>query len=71
MFKFYAQPNYPDIKVWWRIFNTYYGPINIFKPTIAMSVYCRYKSKSILDPTMGWSYNCALTRGLRFSIEVS
>ena len=56
MYKYYTktQPNYPDIKIWWRIFNIYFGSINIFKPTIAMSVYCRYKPNSILDPTMGW-----------------
>ena len=56
MYKFYAKtkPNYSDIKIWWQISNIYFGSINIFKPTIAMSVYCKYKPNSILDFTMGW-----------------
>ena len=56
MFKYYTKthPNYYDIKIWWSIFRIYYSSIMIFKPTIAMSVYCKYKPKSILDPTMGW-----------------
>jgi hypothetical protein len=56
MIKYYkdTQPNYPEIKVWFRIFNLYYGSINQFKPLIAMGVYCRYKPKSVLDMTMGW-----------------
>jgi len=56
MFKHYADtsPNYPTIKIWWRIFNIYFGSINQFKPIIAMNVYCKYKPKSILDMTMGW-----------------
>lgn len=56
MIKYYkdTQPNYPLIKVWWRIFNIYYGSINQFKPLIAMGVYCKYKPKSVLDFTMGW-----------------
>ena len=56
MFKYYnkQQPDYPDISVWWRIFNMYFGSINIFKPSIAMGVYCKYKPQSVLDPTMGW-----------------
>ena len=55
MFEYYKNNNgMTDIKVWWRLFNLYCGSINIFKPTIAMFVYCKYKPKSILDPTMGW-----------------
>ena len=41
-------------QIWYRIFNIYYGSINIFKPTIAMMIYCRFKPKHILDYTMGW-----------------
>jgi hypothetical protein len=56
MIKYYkdTQPDYPLIKVWWRIFNVYYGSINQFKALIAMGVYCKYKPKSVLDFTMGW-----------------
>ena len=48
------QPSLTDTKIWYRIFNMYFGSINIFKATIAMNIYCKYKPKSILDFTMGW-----------------
>jgi hypothetical protein len=55
-FEYYRKkdPSYSNIKIWFRIFNLYFGAINIFKPIIAMSVYCKYKPTHILDPTMGW-----------------
>jgi hypothetical protein len=43
-----------DVKVWKRVMDIYFGSINIFRPLIAMDVYCRYKPKSVLDMTMGW-----------------
>jgi hypothetical protein len=49
-----TNPNYPEIKVWFRISNIYYSAISIFKPLIAMDIYCKYKPTSILDFTMGW-----------------
>jgi hypothetical protein len=39
---------------WFRLFNIYFGSINIFKPIIAMEIYCRFKPLNILDFTMGW-----------------
>ena len=35
-------------------FDLYYGSINIFKPLIAIKVYCLFKPTSILDFTAGW-----------------
>lgn len=46
--------NQNEIQIFWRIFNLYFGAINIFKPVIAMNVYCMYKPKCVLDMTMGW-----------------
>jgi hypothetical protein len=43
-----------SIKIWKRVMDLYFGSINIFRPLIAMDIYCRYKPKSILDMTMGW-----------------
>lgn len=37
-----------------KAFNLYYGSINIFKPLIAMQVYCLFKPTSVLDFTAGW-----------------
>jgi len=45
---------YNDEKVFFRISNLYYSAISIFKPLIAMKIYCLYKPTSILDFTMGW-----------------
>ena len=43
-----------DIKMWFRIYNLYYGAISVFRPSIAMSIYDRFKPTSVLDFTMGW-----------------
>ena len=47
-------PNTPVLKVWVRIFNLGFGSITIFRPLVAMGIYCRYKPTSVLDFTMGW-----------------
>jgi len=47
-------PEYSMNYIWYRVFNIYEGSVSIFKPVIAMDIYCRYKPKSILDFTMGW-----------------
>lgn len=46
--------NQNETQIFWRIFNLYFGAINIFKPVIAMNIYCKYKPKCVLDMTMGW-----------------
>ena len=43
-----------DIQMWFRIYNLYYGAISVFRPSIAMSIYDRFKPTSVLDFTMGW-----------------
>jgi len=43
-----------DIKMWFRIYNLYYGAISVFRPSIAMTVYQRFAPASVLDFTMGW-----------------
>ena len=45
---------YPEIKVWKRIYDLYYGSITLFRPLQAMEVYCRFKPTCVLDFTMGW-----------------
>jgi len=47
-------PSYPEEKIWFRISNLYFSAISIFKPLIAMNVYCKFKPTCILDFTMGW-----------------
>tara|TARA_E500000318_G_C3537360_1_gene203189 strand:+ start:366 stop:1280 length:915 start_codon:yes stop_codon:yes gene_type:complete len=36
------------------VFRLYFGTVSIFKPLIAMSVYCLFNPTSILDFTAGW-----------------
>ena len=45
---------YPDIKVMFRLSNLYFSSVSIFKPLIAMDLYCRFEPKCVLDFTMGW-----------------
>jgi len=45
---------YPEIKVMFRLSNLYFSSVSIFKPLIAMDVYCRFQPKCVLDFTMGW-----------------
>jgi len=58
MVEFYhrERPQTPPLKMWYRIFSLYFGSINSFKPSVALSVY-QMKTPNelrILDPTMGW-----------------
>jgi hypothetical protein len=46
--------NYDEAKIFFRLSNLYFTAISIFKPLIAMRIYCEYKPTSILDFTMGW-----------------
>jgi hypothetical protein len=43
-----------ESQLWFIIFRLYFGAANIFRPAIAMDIYCRFKPKSVLDMTMGW-----------------
>ncbi len=53
--KFYTDKGFVnDIKIFMRIVQLYFGSVNVFKPTTAMNVYCRFNPTSILDMTMGW-----------------
>ena len=57
MLKYYAKmgKNITDIRVWKYIFNLYFSSITIFRPVMAMEVYCRFPCRiAVLDPTMGW-----------------
>jgi len=57
MLEYYAKNrrNIAEIRVWKYIFNLYFGSITIFRPVMAMEVYCRFRPRiAVLDPTMGW-----------------
>jgi hypothetical protein len=55
MLKYYDSRNISQIRKWKYIFNLYFSSISIFRPVMAMEIYCKYSPKiAILDPTMGW-----------------
>ena len=55
MLDYYRSRNIAEIRKWKYIFNLYFSSISIFRPVMAMEVYCKYTPKiAILDPTMGW-----------------
>lgn len=41
-------------KEWSRLFQLYFGLPSVFRPVIAMEIYCKFEPTTILDPTMGW-----------------
>jgi len=52
---------YEEIEPWrnetwvmYRIFNLYFGSINIFQPHIAVSLFQRFKPTCVLSPCAGW-----------------
>jgi hypothetical protein len=56
LYKYYynRNKNANDIKFIADLMGLYFGRPHIFRPTIAMQIYCMYKPTSILDMTMGW-----------------
>lgn len=47
-------PKSNDIKLFYGVFQVYYGSISVFKPSISINIYERFKPNTILDFTMGW-----------------
>jgi hypothetical protein len=43
-----------EIQIYYKVFTMYYGSIYIFKPTLAIDIYNRFKPECVLDMTMGW-----------------
>jgi hypothetical protein len=54
MLQFYQNRKIDEIRKYKYIFNLYFSSISIFKPVVAMELYCRVHAKRVLDFTMGW-----------------
>lgn len=55
MLQYYRSRDIAEIRKWKYIFNLYFSSISIFRPVMAMEIYCKYTPKiAVLDPTMGW-----------------
>jgi 16S rRNA G966 N2-methylase RsmD len=44
----------PPLKAQYELFQLYYGSINSFKPSVAKSIYMKYKPTTVLDVSAGW-----------------
>jgi len=54
MLEFYKARNTDEIRKHKYTFNLYFSSITIFRPVMAMELYCKISAKRILDFTMGW-----------------
>lgn len=72
MLKYYGKK---DVKTWKKIMDIYFGSINIFRPIIAMNIYCIFQPKCVLDMTMGWGGRmigaCALNIPKYIGIDIN
>ena len=51
---FYQTRKIDEIRKYKYIYNLYFSSIAIFRPLMAMEIYCKIKPKRVLDFTMGW-----------------
>lgn len=75
MLTFYKSRNIDEIRKYKYIYNLYFSSIAIFRPLMAMEIYCRVKAKRVLDFTMGWGGRlvgaCALGLDAYYGIDVN
>lgn len=75
MLDFYKTRNIDEIRKYKYIYNLYFSNIAIFRPIMAMEVYCRVKAKRVLDFTMGWGGRlvgaCALGLDSYYGIDIN
>jgi len=73
MLDFYKSRKIDDIRKYKYIYNLYFSSISIFRPIVAMDVYCQVKAKRVLDFTMGWGGRlvgaCALSLDAYYGID--
>ena len=75
MLDFYKPRKIDEIRKYKYIYNLYFSSIAIFRPLMAMEVYCRVKAKRVLDFTMGWGGRlvgaCALGLDAYYGIDLN
>ena len=54
MLEFYESRDTDEICKFKYIFNLYFSSISIFRPLMAMELYCKVSARRVLDFTMGW-----------------
>lgn len=75
MLKFYESRQIDEIRKYKYIYNLYFSSISIFRPIVAIELYCKVKSKRVLDFTMGWGGRlvgaCALSLDAYYGIDLN
>ena len=75
MLTFYKSRDIDEIRKYKYIYNLYFSSIAVFRPLMAMEIYCRVKAKRVLDFTMGWGGRlvgaCALGLDAYYGIDVN
>ena len=75
MLDFYKSRNIDEIRKYKYIYNLYFSSIAIFRPIMAMEVYCRVKARRVLDFTMGWGGRlvgaCALNLEAYYGADIN
>jgi hypothetical protein len=73
MLKFYESRKIDEIRKYKYIYNLYFSSISIFRPIVAIDLYCKVKAKRVLDFTMGWGGRlvgaCALSLDAYYGID--
>jgi hypothetical protein len=73
MLDFYKSREIDDIRKFKYIYNLYFSSISIFRPIVAIDIYCQVKAKRVLDFTMGWGGRlvgaCALSLEAYYGID--
>lgn len=54
MYNYHKTRNIDDIRKYRYIFTLYFSSVSIFRPLMAMELYCKVNAKKVLDFTMGW-----------------
>ena len=75
MLEFYETRNIDEIRKLRYIYNLYFSAITIFRPVMAMELYCRVNARRVLDFTMGWGGRlvgaCALNLEAYYGIDLN
>jgi hypothetical protein len=72
---FYKTRKIDEIRKYKYIYNLYFSSIAIFRPIMAMEIYCKIKAKRVLDFTMGWGGRlvgaCALGLEAYYGVDLN
>ena len=73
MLDFYKSRNIEEVRKYKYIYNLYFSSISIFRPIVAIDLYCKVKAKRVLDFTMGWGGRlvgaCALSLDAYYGVD--